>query len=118
MTSHWFSIGLAVVALGQSGSSAIVQNGVPVAPPPAARVQPPRPPQSPTYLASQVDKLGSEFNGRVGIAVRAVDEGWSTSWKGSGLAPQQRVSKMWVGITALDEIVSGALLARTVPAAP
>ena len=107
MTSHWFSIGLAVVALGQSGSSAMVQTGVPVAPPPTARVQPPRSPQSPTYLASQVDKLGSEFNGRVGIAVRAVDEGWSTSWNGNELAPQQSVSKLWVAITALDAVDKG-----------
>ena len=107
MTSHWFSIGLAVIALGQSGSSAMVQTGVPVAPPPAARVQPPRPPQSPTYLASQVDKLGSQFNGRVGIAVRSVDEGWSTSWNGNELTPQQSVSKLWVAITALDAVDKG-----------
>jgi beta-lactamase class A len=107
MTSHWFSIGLAVIALGQSGSSAMVQTGVPVTPPPVARVQPPRPPQSPTYLASQVDKLGSEFNGRVGIAVRSIDEGWSTSWNGNELAPQQSVSKLWVAITALDAIDRG-----------
>ena len=107
MTSHWFSIGLAVIALGQSGSSAMVQTGAPVAPPPVARAQPPRPPQSPTYLASQVDKLGSEFNGRVGIAVRSIDEGWSTSWNGNELAPQQSVSKLWVAITALDAIDKG-----------
>ena len=107
MTSHWFSIGLAVIALGQSGSSAMVQTGAPIAPPPAARVQPPRPPQSPTYLASQVDKLGSEFKGRVGIAVRSVDEGWSTSWNGNELTPQQSVSKLWVAITALDAIDKG-----------
>ena len=107
MTSHWFSIGLAVVALGQSGSSAMVQTGIPVTPPPVARAQPPRPPQSPTYLASQVDKLGSEFNGRVGIAVRSIDEGWSTSWNGNELAPQQSVSKLWVAITALDAIDKG-----------
>ena len=67
----------------------------------------PRPPQSPTYLANQVDKLGAGFNGRVGIAVRSVDEGWSTSWNGNELAPQQSVSKLWVAITALDAVDKG-----------
>jgi len=111
MTSHWLSFGLALVALGQSGSSAMVQTaaatpGVPVLAP--QRVQPaPRPPQSPTYLANQVDKLGAGFNGRVGIAVRSVDEGWSTSWNGNELAPQQSVSKLWVAITALDAVDKG-----------
>src|SRR5918993_374631 len=106
MTSHWLSFGLALIALGQSGSSAMVQTAaVPQAP---QRAQPaPRPPQSPTYLANQVDKLGAGFNGRVGIAVRSVDEGWSTSWNGNELAPQQSVSKLWVAITALDAVDQG-----------
>ena len=107
MTSHWLSFGLALIALGQSGSSAMVQTAaVPQAAP--QRVQPaPRPLQSPTYLANQVDKLGAGFNGRVGIAVRSVDEGWSTSWNGNELSPQQSVSKLWVAITALDAVDSG-----------
>lgn len=108
MTSHWLSFGLALIALGQSGSSAMVQTAaVPQAP---QRVQPaPRPPQSPTFLANQVDKLGAGFNGRVGIAVRSVDEGWSTSWNGNELAPQQSVSKLWVAITALDTVDKGSV---------
>jgi len=80
MTSHWLSFGLALVALGQSGSSAIFQTAA-ATQAASQRTQPAqRPPQSPTYLAAQVDQLGSSFNGRVGIAVRSVDEGWSTSW--------------------------------------
>jgi beta-lactamase class A len=107
MTSHWLSFGLALIALGQSGSSAMVQTAaVPQTAP--QRVQPaPRPPQSPAYLASQVDQLGSRFNGRVGIGVRSVDEGWSTSWNGNELTPQQSVSKLWVAITALDAVDRG-----------
>jgi beta-lactamase class A len=113
MTSHWLSFGLALVALGQSGSSATVQtaaatSAAPVRMPPPQRLQAaPRPPQPPTYLASQVDKLGAGFNGRVGIAVRSVDEGWSTSWHGNELTPQQSVSKLWVAITALDAVDKG-----------
>jgi beta-lactamase class A len=109
MTSKWLlSLGLAVLALGQTGSSAMVQ---PAAPPrpgtPVRAAQPVRPPVAPGYLATRVDQLGKGFNGRVGIAVRSVEEGWSTSWNGNELAPQQSVSKLWVAITALDAIDKG-----------
>ena len=109
MTSHWLSLGLAIVALGQSGSSAMVPAGgpVPQLPPVIRPAQPARPPQSPTYLANRVDELGKAFNGRVGIAVRSVNEGWSTSWNGNELSPQQSVSKLWVAITALDAVDQG-----------
>src|SRR5918996_1481095 len=111
MTSHWLSLGLAVLALGQSGSSAMVQpapaSGAPQIGPVARPPQPVRPPQAPTYLARRVDELGSGFNGRVGIAVQSVDEGWVTSWNGNELTPQQSVSKLWVAITALDAVDKG-----------
>jgi beta-lactamase class A len=71
------------------------------------RVQPARPPSAPKYLADRIDELGKGFNGRVGIAVRSVDEGWSTSWNGNELSPQQSVSKLWVAITALDAVDKG-----------
>jgi beta-lactamase class A len=110
MTSHWLSLGLAIVALGQSGSSAMVPaagTAVPRAAPVIRPAQPVRPPQAPTYLANRVDELGKGFNGRVGIAVRSVNEGWSTSWNGNELSPQQSVSKLWVAITALDAVDRG-----------
>ena len=71
------------------------------------RVQPVRPPKAPPYIADRVDDLGRGFNGRVGIAVRSVNEGWSTSWNGNELNPQQSVSKLWVAITALDAVDKG-----------
>ena len=40
------------------------------------------------------------FAGEVGIAVREVDTGWTTSWNGDRYFPQQSVSKFWVAITA------------------
>ena len=110
MTSHWLSLGLAIVALGQSGSSAMVPSAGPAIPrvaPVIRPAQPVRPPQAPTYLANRVDELGKGFNGRVGIAVRSVNEGWSTSWNGNELSPQQSVSKLWVAITALDAVDRG-----------
>ena len=110
MTSHWLSLGLAIVALGQSGSSAMVPSAGPAVPrvaPVVRPAQPARPPQAPTYLANRVDELGKGFNGRVGIAVRSVNEGWNTSWNGNELNPQQSVSKLWVAITALDAVDKG-----------
>jgi beta-lactamase class A len=115
MTSHWLSLGLAIVALGQSGSSAMVQGAGTAAVPSGStgrapqpmRPQPARPPQAPKYLADRVDQLGKGFNGRVGITVRSIGEGWSTSWNGNELNPQQSVSKLWVAITALDAVDKG-----------
>jgi beta-lactamase class A len=107
MTSTWLSLGLAALALGQSGSSSSVQPLAAVSAAAAQPVQQARPPQAPVYLAKQVDELGKDFNGRVGIAVRSVNEGWSTSWNGNELTPQQSVSKLWVAITALDAVDRG-----------
>jgi len=63
--------------------------------------------RAPIYLSNRVDQLGRGFSGRVGIAVRSVDEGWSTAWNGNELNPQQSVSKLWVAITALDAVDRG-----------
>ena len=108
MTSYWGRSGL-LVAL--AGMSAVGPSAVPPARPlQPARAVPVRPapiPQAPIYLRNRVDELGKTFNGRVGIAVRAIDEGWSTDWKGSELYPQQSVSKLWVSITALDAVDKG-----------
>ncbi|HVU29295.1 MAG TPA: serine hydrolase [Sphingomicrobium sp.] len=62
---------------------------------------------APSYISGQIDALGSAFNGRVGIAVRSIDEGWETGWKDHELYPQQSVSKLWVSITALDAVDRG-----------
>ena len=113
MTSKWLSLGLAVLALGQSGSSATVHAAagsaqlatVPARP---ARAQArPQPARAPIYLEKRIDELGRGFNGRVGIAVRSVDDGWTTSWNGNELNPQQSVSKLWVAIAALDAVDKG-----------
>jgi beta-lactamase class A len=73
----------------------------------AAPARPVPPPPAPLYIRNRVDELGKGFSGRVGIAVRAIDEGWSTDWKGGELYPQQSVSKLWVSITALDAVDKG-----------
>ena len=115
MTSPWRRFGLAAVlaAAAQVSASAATQPGYPPAPQPTAPVT--RPPVSavrtippaPPYLRGQVTQLGREFNGRVGIAVTSIDEGWAAGWKADELYPQQSVSKLWVSITALDAVDKG-----------
>ena len=108
MTSFWRRLGLAVVMAGmtQVGASAASQY-LPPPPAPAPIVRPALPPQAPAYLRNRIDALGSQFNGRVGIAVRSVNEGWWTGWKADELYPQQSVSKLWVSITAFDAVDKG-----------
>ena len=106
MASHSSRLGLAITLaiMSQVGPSAVLQapGTAPV------RTSPARPaPQAPAYLRGQVDALGKSFSGRVGIAVRSIDEGWLTDWKGNELYPQQSVSKLWVSITALDAVDKG-----------
>lgn len=60
-------------------------------------------------LEARVRELGRTFDGEVGIAVRDVDSGWTTSWNGQRHFPQQSVSKFWVAITALQRVDAGQL---------
>jgi beta-lactamase class A len=71
----------------------------------AARPAPP----APRYISDRINELGRGFDGRVGIAVRSIDEGWTASWKASELYPQQSCSKLWVSITAMDAVDKGKM---------
>jgi beta-lactamase class A len=62
---------------------------------------------APQYISTRIKELGSTFDGRVGIAVKSIDDGWRTGWKADELYPQQSVSKLWVSITALDAVDRG-----------
>jgi beta-lactamase class A len=108
MTSVWkrFGLGLTLVAAASISASATSQSAAPVQSRQAAA--PVRPvPTAPPYLRDRIDELGHGFNGRVGIAVRAIDDGWSTGWKADELYPQQSVSKLWVSIAAMDAVDKG-----------
>jgi beta-lactamase class A len=113
MTSLWRHAGLALVLAGiaQVGASATSQPhpGPPAYPQPAYAPPAfiPPAPVAPIYLRDRVDALGRQFEGRVGIAVRAVNEGWATGWREDDLYPQQSVSKLWVAIAALDAVDKG-----------
>jgi beta-lactamase class A len=69
-------------------------------PVPAPRRPPPD--RSPPGLRSQVAALVASFPGRAGVAIRAVDEGWTVEAGARQRMPQQSVSKLWVAITVLD----------------
>jgi beta-lactamase class A len=64
-------------------------------------------PRPPAALDARIQALGAAFRGRVGIAVKSVDQGWSSGWRADELYPQQSVSKLWVAITALDAVDKG-----------
>jgi beta-lactamase class A len=99
-------LGLTIIAMAQVGTSAARQ--APEARPAVRMAVAPRPaPPAPKYLRDRVNELGRSFDGQVGIAVRSVDDGWSTGWKADDLYPQQSVSKLWVSITALDAVDKG-----------
>ena len=67
-----------------------------------------QPLRRPLYIVeSRRPSSGAAFDGRVGIAVKSIDEGWATGWKADELYPQQSVSKLWVSITAMDAVDKG-----------
>jgi beta-lactamase class A len=113
MTSIWISMGMTLLAGSQVGTAAVIQtlassSAVAVAQPRLAPPMQPVPP-APRYLDNRINELGRGFNGKVGIAVKSANEGWSTGWNEHELAPQQSVSKLWVAITALDAVDKGRI---------
>ena len=130
MTSFWSRFGLAIALAGltQAGAAAIQSAHVPepaqtapakggksidkpvqLAQASTPRAATPKAPAAPQYIRNRVDELAKAFDGRVGIAVKSVDEGWETGWREEELFPQQSVSKLWVAITALDKVDKGRI---------
>lgn len=68
-----------------------------------------KPAAAPAALVSLLPTLARDFGGRVGIAVRSIDEGWVASSNGTVPLPQQSVSKLWVAMTVLDMKDQGKL---------
>ncbi|WP_425229096.1 serine hydrolase [Sphingomonas sp.] len=57
---------------------------------------------APFPLIDQITRIQRSFAGRAGVAVRAVDDGWTVEAGGRQYLPQQSVSKLWVALTVLD----------------
>jgi beta-lactamase class A len=112
------AIGLATAALAQAqpGSSPpATRSSFPsivrgyTAPAPAVPAATAQEAAARRILEGQVRALGQAFSGDIGIAVRDVQSGWTTSYDGDTFFPQQSVSKFWVALTALDKADRGAL---------
>ena len=112
MTSFRRQLGLGLVfaALAQVAASASVQPD-PLAPlpkrpsanPHAGRARA----RAPAALQNQLTALGRKFDGKAGIAVVSLRDGWEADWNATSLFPQQSCSKLWVAITALDAVDHG-----------
>jgi beta-lactamase class A len=109
---------LLAVALCACGHDANVHvaavTPAPYMPLPAALVVPipprqVRPPAPPSALIANVASLVHGFDGRVGVAVRSIEQGWCVDMDGAQRMPQQSVSKLWVAMTVLDFRDAGRL---------
>jgi beta-lactamase class A len=60
-------------------------------------------------LDARIQAAGRTFAGRVGLAIRDLQTGWTSSYNGSAFFPQQSVSKFWVALTALEKVDRGEL---------
>jgi len=76
---------------------------------PVPKVRPRPRNDAPRALAERIEALVRSFPGVAGVAIRAVDEGWTVEYGARRLMPQQSVSKLWVAMTVLDQRDSGRL---------
>jgi beta-lactamase class A len=81
----------------------------PVAPPGPAPIGSAGAERAPAGLNERLQSLGEGFYGRVGIAVEDIGNGWTASFDGGSLYPQQSVSKLCTAIALLDQVDKGAL---------
>ena len=117
MTSlcKWLGFGVVLGALSQVAASAALPPAQPVKRDPLAplpitpRPQPvtPAPVAAPAELRAQVAALARQFDGKAGIAIVSLRDGWEVGWNSTVLFPQQSCSKLWVAITALDAVDRG-----------
>ena len=78
------------------------------APPrPTQMVMPPR--IAPASLQARLENLGRAFDGKAGISVVSLSEGWQADYNATSLFPQQSCSKLWVAITAMDAVDRGRI---------
>ena len=57
----------------------------------------------------ELEEIAASLDGTVGVAVTDVETGRSYAIRGDDWFPQQSVSKLWVALTALDEVDEGRL---------
>ena len=64
---------------------------------------------APAAMRAQFQTIGEAFNGQVGIAVMDLRDGWTASYQGARVFPQQSVAKLWVAMAVLDQVDQGRL---------
>jgi beta-lactamase class A len=85
------------------------------APPPlqaapvATKPPPATPKPGPAALTRRLRSLGEAFQGKIGIAVEDVQDGWVAAYDGDVMSPQQSVSKLWVALTVFDAVDRGVI---------
>lgn len=85
---------------------AVEQPAPPPAPAPVVLAERQAPPAA---LQAAISAIGRSFPGKVGIAVRPVDQSWVAEHDGFDLYPQQSVSKLWVALAALEAVDRGEI---------
>ena len=104
-------LGLAAAALTQVGASASNRQDEPQPGPaagtPGAYVPPPAMRPAPAALREQIIARSRAFDGKAGVAIVSLRDGWEIDWNANTLFPQQSCSKLWVSITALDAVDRG-----------
>ncbi|RVT90500.1 serine hydrolase [Sphingomonas crocodyli] len=70
--------------------------------PKSVAIAPPAIPSAAAALDRRIEALGAAFRGDVGLAVRDIQTGWTSHYRGLDYFPQQSVSKLWVAISAFD----------------
>src|SRR3954467_419579 len=104
MTSVGKRLGMALagVALAQVGASTGAHSKAA-----APRVHPPPKPApaipAPADLHDQVTAIAKAFDGKAGIAIVSLRDGWELDWNAKSMFPQQSCSKLWGAITAMDK---------------
>jgi beta-lactamase class A len=100
---------IAVLAACGSTSRPSASSVAPSAPPPVSVSIPvpaaaaPAHRAAPAQLTGTIETIARNFEGKFGIAIRAVDEGWTVTSPGARTRlPQQSVSKLWVALTLMD----------------
>jgi beta-lactamase class A len=63
--------------------------------------------RAPARLYDQVTALARAFDGKAGIAIVSLRDGWEIGWNRNSLFPQQSCSKLWVAITTMDAVDRG-----------
>ncbi|WCP72616.1 class A beta-lactamase [Sphingomonas hankookensis] len=107
---------VAVVALGGAGLATRTLPPTAQAAAPRYAVPVPLPAQTrpaPPALVSAINALGGGFQGKVGIAVRSIDDGWVVGHAMDERMPQQSVSKLWVALTVMNAVDEGRLALTT-----